>query len=82
MSTEREVGEIIRAVWTFATTSESGMAKSAISRGGIAPPQGLMRPSRSISATRRPARASRSAAVAPDGPPPTTTTSHMVILPA
>ena len=70
MSTRRAVGETIRAVLIRATIWLSGMAKSAISRGGIAPPQGLIRPARSSSATRRPARARSSAAVAPDGPPP------------
>jgi hypothetical protein len=52
------------------------MSKSRISRGGIAPPQGLIRPALSSSATSRPAFARTSAAIAPAGPPPTTTTSN------
>ena len=75
MSTCRAVGETMRALVIRATIWLSGMSKSAISRGGIAPPQGLMRPARSSSATLWPARARSAAAVAPDGPPPTTTTS-------
>ena len=63
---------------TRATSSSSGMSKSWISRGGIAPPQGLMRPARSSSSTLWPWRARSSAAVAPAGPPPTTTTSKRV----
>ena len=51
------------------------MSKSLISRGGIAPPQGLMRPLLSMSATLRPRFARSLAAVAPAGPPPTTTMS-------
>src|SRR3954467_12991343 len=53
------------------------MAKALTQRGGIAPPQGLIRPARSSSATRRPAFAASCAAVAPDGPPPTTTRSKV-----
>src|SRR5450432_1437722 len=52
------------------------MSKSRISRGGIAPPQGLIRPARSSNRTLRPKLARSCAAVAPDGPPPTTTTSN------
>src|SRR5579871_1873752 len=52
------------------------MSKSRISRGGIAPPHGLMRPARSSSRTLRPRLARSVAAVAPDGPPPTTTASN------
>ena len=44
ISTCRPVGEIMRAVLILATIWSSGMSKSAISRGGIAPPQGLIRP--------------------------------------
>ena len=73
MSTLRSAGETMRAEVTRATSSASGIAKSRISRGGIAPPQGLMRPARSSSSTERPWRARSSAAVAPAGPPPTTT---------
>jgi hypothetical protein len=71
----RAVGEIIRATLICATIWLEGISKSAIMRGGTAPPQGLIRPARSSMATLRPARARSSAAVAPEGPPPTTTTS-------
>ena len=67
ISTARPVGEIIRAQRIFATTSRSGMSKSRMARGGMAPPQGLIRPARSSSATRAPDRARSSAAVAPAG---------------
>ena len=67
MSTCRAVGETIRALVIRATICSSGIAKSRIRRGGIAPPQGLMRPARSRSATLRPARARSAAAVAPAG---------------
>ena len=77
MSTALALGAIMRAQVARATRSESGMRKSRISRGGMAPPQGLMRPARSSSSTLRPARARSSAAVAPEGPPPTTTTSKV-----
>src|SRR6056297_468484 len=76
MSTPRPDGATMRAESTLATSSASGISKSRISRGGMAPPQGLMRPSRSSSSTERPWRASVAAAVAPAGPPPTTTTSN------
>jgi hypothetical protein len=75
ISTARWVGEIMRAVWICATIWLAGMSKSVIRRGGMAPPQGLIRPSRSSIATLRPASARSCAAVAPEGPPPTTTTS-------
>ena len=76
MSTLVLEGAIMRAERALATNSSSGISKSFIARGGIAPPQGLMRPARSSSNTRRPRRAKSSAAVAPAGPPPTTTTSN------
>ncbi len=77
MSTVFADGAIIRAALTRATIMRSGMSKSRISRGGMAPPQGLMRPALSSSSTRRPWRARSCAAVAPDGPPPTTTASKV-----
>ena len=55
MSTWRSDGETMRAEVTRATSRSSGMSKSRIRRGGIAPPQGLMRPARSSSSTERPA---------------------------
>ena len=67
MSTSRAEGAIIRADLARATSSESGMSKSRISRGGIAPPHGLIRPARSSSSTERPADARSAAAVAPGG---------------
>ena len=75
ISTFLPAGEIIRAEVDLATSSSSGIAKSLIKRGGIAPPQGLIRPRLSSSNTFLPFLASVSAAVAPAGPPPTTTTS-------
>jgi hypothetical protein len=51
MSTLRFEGDTMRAPPTRATISESGMSKSPASLGGMAPPQGLMRPARSRSAT-------------------------------
>ena len=56
MSTFRSLGETMRAQLTRATSSSSGMSKSRIRRGGMAPPQGLMRPARSSSSTERPLR--------------------------
>ena len=61
-------GDTMLADVARATSSSSGMAKSRISRGGIAPPQGLVRPARSSSRTPRPRRARSCAAVAPVGP--------------
>ena len=61
----------------LATNSESGISNSSMSFGGIAPPQGLIRPARSSRHTDLPSRARSVAAVAPDGPPPTTTTSKV-----
>ena len=78
MSTVAPDGAIMRAARTRATSSEGGMAKCSSAAVGMAPPHGLMRPARSISATERCVRASRSAAVAPAGPPPTTATSTSV----
>ncbi len=75
MSTPFDDGDTIRAEVIRAQIRLSGMPKSRISRGGIAPPHGLIRPARSSSTTERPARASSVAAVEPDGPPPTTTAS-------
>jgi len=75
MSTLASLGAIMRAQRMRATSRWSGIAKSLISRGGMAPPQGLMRPSRSSSSTLRPCRAISWAAVAPAGPPPITTAS-------
>jgi 2-polyprenyl-6-methoxyphenol hydroxylase-like FAD-dependent oxidoreductase len=77
MSTRRPLGAIMRAAAIWATISVSGMSKSAMSWGGIAPPHGLMRPARSSSRVRRPRRAASCAAVAPAGPPPITTTSYV-----
>ena len=67
----------MRAAQLARATSRSPDAEVRIRRGGIAPPQGLMRPARSSSSTRLPAAPGRSAAVAPAGPPPTTTTSKV-----
>ena len=53
------------------------MSNSWMSRGGIAPPHGLIRPARSSSSTERPICARSFAAVAPAGPPPTTTASYV-----
>ena len=47
---------MIRAQLIRATIWLSGMAKSRIARGGMAPPQGLMRPARSSISTECPAR--------------------------
>jgi len=44
MSTVRSDGATMRAEVMRAASRWSGMAKSRISRGGMAPPQGLIRP--------------------------------------
>ena len=70
-------GEIMRAERAFATNNSSGISKSLIKRGGIAPPHGLIRPARSSKRTLCPILAKSPAAVAPAGPPPTTTASKV-----
>ena len=67
----------MRAAVTLATSWDSGMSKSRIARGGMAPPHGLMRPALSSRMTEWPRLARSVAAVAPAGPPPTTTTSKV-----
>src|SRR5210317_764250 len=79
ISTRRSVGETMRAVLIFANNWLSGMSKSAISLGGIAPPHGLIRSQRSIRATLIPWADRSCAAVAPLGPPPITTTSNILL---
>jgi hypothetical protein len=79
MSTAVIDGAIIRAEVARATRSESGMENSSISFGGMAPPQGLIRPARSSRHTFAPSRARSVAAVAPAGPPPTTTASNVSV---
>jgi hypothetical protein len=77
MSTRLSLGATMRAQVACATSRCGGIPKSAIRRGGIAPPQGLMRPARSSNNTLWPRCANSCAAVAPEGPPPTTTTSKL-----
>ena len=65
----------MRADFALATNSSSGISKSLIKRGGIAPPQGFTLPRLSSNKTCLPFLASVWAAVAPAGPPPITTAS-------
>ena len=75
ISTVLPTGETIRADLALATSKLSGILKSLISLGGIAPPQGLILPRLSMRSTCLPLSASVWAAVEPAGPPPTTTAS-------